>query len=126
MGCVKRFIPKVTKKQTLLQEGEVCIYNAFLKKNFALILWMKKETNIRFAIEGGGLQICLVFLPMNTIYTIEALRFRLLLLTTEAREALMDQFPCLSGTNACFYKTLTLQPSQNSALTETAEESISN
>jgi hypothetical protein len=43
-GNVKLLFQKDTKKQTLLLEGDICTYNAFIEKGFyARTLLMKKE-----------------------------------------------------------------------------------
>ncbi|OUD36110.1 Crp/Fnr family transcriptional regulator [Flavobacterium sp. FPG59] len=117
--CKTFFIPKkLRKKQVLLQEGDVCIYNAFVEKGH--------EHTVQFAIEGWWITDLSSFLTnSHSIYTIEALEdSELLLLTTEARESLMDQIPMFER-----YQRLLLQNAYianqariNSTLTETAEE----
>lgn len=132
--CKTFFIPKkLRKKQTLLQEGDVCIYNAFIEKGMLRSFSVDEKGNehiVQFAIEGWWISDLASFLTnSNSIYTIEALEdSELLLLTTEAREALMDQIPMFER-----YQRLLLQNAYianqariNSALTETAEDKYLN
>jgi CRP-like cAMP-binding protein len=132
--CKTFFIPKkLRKKQTLLQEGDICIYNAFVEKGILRSFSMDEKGNehiVQFAIEGWWITDLSSFLTnSNSIYTIEALEdSELLLLTTEAREALMDKIPMFER-----YQRLLLQNAYianqariNSALTETAEEKYTN
>ncbi|SHF77117.1 cAMP-binding domain of CRP or a regulatory subunit of cAMP-dependent protein kinases [Flavobacterium segetis] len=124
------FIPKkLRKKQTLLQEGDVCIYNAFVENGILRSFFTDEKGNehvVQFAIEGWWITDLSSFLTKsNSIYTIEALEdCELLLLTMEAREALMDKIPMFER-----YQRLLLQNAYianqariNSTLTETAEE----
>ncbi|MBB1193673.1 Crp/Fnr family transcriptional regulator [Flavobacterium sp. SOK18b] len=128
--CKTFFIPKkLRKKQVLLQEGDVCIYNAFVEKGILRSYFLDEKGNehtVQFAIEGWWITDLSSFLTnSHSIYTIEALEdSELLLLTTEAREALMDQIPMFER-----YQRLLLQNAYianqariNSTLTETAEE----
>ena len=132
--CKTFFIPKkLRKKQTLLQEGDVCIYNAFVEKGILRSFSIDEKGNehiVQFAIEGWWITDLASFLTnSNSIYTIEALEdSELLLLTTEAREALMNQIPMFER-----YQRLLLQNAYianqariNSALTETAEDKYLN
>jgi CRP-like cAMP-binding protein len=128
--CKTFFIPKkLRKKQNLLQEGDICIYNAFVEKGILRSFSIDEKGNehiVQFAIEGWWITDLSSFLTNgNSIYTIEALEdAELLLLTTEAREALMDKIPMFER-----YQRILLQNAYianqariNSALTETAEE----
>ncbi|OAB28869.1 Crp/Fnr family transcriptional regulator [Flavobacterium fryxellicola] len=132
--CKTFFIPKkLRKKQTLLLEGDICIYNAFIEKGILRSFYIDEKGNehlVQFAIEGWWITDLSSFLTnSHSIYTIEALEdSELLLLTTAAREALMDQIPMFER-----YQRLLLQNAYianqariNSALTETAEEKYIN
>ena len=132
--CKTFFIPKkLRKKQILLQEGDICVYNAFIEKGILRSFSMDEKGNehiVQFAIEGWWITDLSSFLTnSNSIYTIEALEdSELLLLTTAAREALMDKIPMFER-----YQRLLLQNAYianqariNSALTETAEEKYIN
>ena len=131
--CKTFFISKkLRKKQTLLQEGDICMYNAFVEKGILRSFSVDEKGNehiVQFAIEGWWITDLSSFLTnSNSIYTIQALEdSELLLLTTEAREALMDKIPMFER-----YQRLLLQNAYianqvriNSALTETAEEKYS-
>ena len=128
--CKTFFIPKkLRKKQTLLQEGDICIHNAFVEKGIMRSFFTDEKGNehiVQFAIEGWWITDLSSFLTKsNSIYTIEALEdCELLLLTMEARENLIDKIPMFER-----YQRLLLQNAYianqariNSALTETAEE----
>lgn len=128
--CKTFFIPKkLRKKQTLLQEGDICIHNAFVEKGIMRSFFTDEKGNehiVQFAIEGWWITDLSSFLTKsNSIYTIEALEdCELLLLTMEARETLIDKIPMFER-----YQRLLLQNAYianqariNSALTETAEE----
>lgn len=132
--CKTFFIPKkLRKKQSLLQEGDVCIYNAFVEKGILRSFSIDEKGNehiVQFAIEGWWITDLASFLTnRNSIYTIEALEdSELLLLTTEARDTLMNQIPMFER-----YQRLLLQNAYianqariNSALTETAEDKYLN
>ncbi|MFE3871854.1 Crp/Fnr family transcriptional regulator [Flavobacterium sp. ZS1P70] len=132
--CKTFFIPKkLRKKQVLLQEGDICIYNTFIEKGLLRSFTMDEKGNehiVQFAIEGWWITDLSSYLTNSTsIYTIEALEdSELLLLTTSAREALMDKIPMFER-----YQRLLLQNAYianqariNSALTETAEEKYIN
>ena len=132
--CKTFFIPKkLRKKQSLLQEGDVCIYNAFVEKGILRSFSIDEKGNehvVQFAIEGWWITDLASFLTnSNSIYTIEALEdAELLLLTTEARDALMNQIPMFER-----YQRLLLQNAYianqariNSALTETDEDKYLN
>lgn len=132
--CKTFFIPKkLRKKQILLQEGDICIYNAFIEKGILRSFTMDEKGNehiVQFAIEGWWITDLSSFLTNSaSVYTIEALEdSELLLLTTSAREALMDKIPMFER-----YQRLLLQNAYianqsriNSALTETAEEKYIN
>ncbi|RTY68354.1 Crp/Fnr family transcriptional regulator [Flavobacterium sp. GSP27] len=132
--CKTFFIPKrLRKKQILLQEGDICVYNAFIEKGILRSFSIDEKGNehiVQFAIEGWWIADLSSFLTnSSSIYTIEALEdSELLLLTTSAREALMDKVPMFER-----YQRLLLQNAYianqariNSTLTETAEEKYTN
>lgn len=132
--CKTFFIPKrLRKKQILLQEGDICLYNAFIEKGILRSFSIDEKGNehiVQFAIEGWWITDLSSFLTnSSSIYTIEALEdSELLLLTTSAREALMDKVPMFER-----YQRLLLQNAYianqariNSTLTETAEEKYTN
>lgn len=132
--CKTFFIPKkLRKKQVLLQEGDICVYNAFVEKGILRSFSIDEKGNehiVQFAIEGWWITDLSSFLTnSNSIYTIEALEdSELLLLTMEARESLMNRIPMFET-----YQRLLLQNAYianqariNSALTKTAEEKYIN
>ena len=132
--CKTFFIPKkLRKKQSLLQEWDVCISNAFVEKGILRSFSIDEKGNehiVQFAIEGWWITDLASFLTdSNSIYTIEALEgSELLLLTTEARDVLMNQIPMFER-----YQRILLQNAYianqariNSALTETAEDKYLN
>lgn len=93
------FIPKkLRKKQSLLQEGDICKYNAFVEKGILRSYTVDEKGNehiVQFALEGWWISDLSSFLTGGlSTYTIEALEdSELLLLTSSAREALMDKIP---------------------------------
>ena len=132
--CKTFFIPKkLRKKQSLLQEGDVCIYNAFVEKGILRSYSIDEKGNehiVQFAIEGWWITDLASFLTnSNSIYTIEALEdSELLLLTTEARDALMNQIPMFERYQRVLLQNAYIanQARINSALTETAEDKYLN
>ena len=132
--CKTFFIPKkLRKKQSLLQEGDVCIYNAFVEKGILRSFSIDEKGNehiVQFAIEGWWITDLASFLTnSNSIYTIEALEdSELLLLTTEARDALMNQIPMFERYQRVLLQNAYIanQARINSALTETAEDKYLN
>jgi len=132
--CKTFFIPKkLRKKQSLLQEGDVCIYNAFVEKGILRSFSIDEKGNehiVQFAIEGWWITDLASFLTnSNSIHTIEALEdSELLLLTTEARDALMNQIPMFERYQRVLLQNAYIanQARINSALTETAEDKYLN
>lgn len=132
--CKTFFIPKkLRKKQSLLQEGDVCIYNAFVEKGILRSYSIDEKGNehiVQFAIEGWWITDLASFLTnSNSIHTIEALEdSELLLLTTEARDALMNQIPMFERYQRVLLQNAYIanQARINSALTETAEDKYLN
>lgn len=128
--CKTFFIPKkLRKKQILLQEGDICIYNAFVEKGILRSFFIDEKGNehiVQFAIEGWWITDLSSFLTnTNSIYTIEALEdCELLLFTTTAREALMEKVPMFERYQRLLLENAYIanQARINSALTETAEE----
>ena len=128
--CKTFFIPKkLRKKQILLQEGDICIYNAFVEKGILRSFFIDEKGNehiVQFAIEGWWITDLSSFLTnSNSIYTIEALEdSELLLFTTTAREALMEKVPMFERYQRLLLENAYIanQARINSALTETAEE----
>ncbi|WP_367757782.1 Crp/Fnr family transcriptional regulator [Flavobacterium sp. WC2421] len=128
--CKTFFIPKkIRKKQTLLLEGDVCTYNAFVEKGILRSYTTDEkghENVIQFAFEGWWITDLSSFLTGgNSTYTIEALEdSELLLLTTTARESLMNAIPAFERYQRLLLQNayIALQTRINSALTATAEE----
>ena len=128
--CKTFFIPKkLRKKQILLQEGDICIYNAFVEKGILRSFFIDEKGNehiVQFAIEGWWITDLSSFLTnTNSIYTIEALEdCELLLFTTTAREALMEKVPMFERSQRLLLENAYIANHAriNSALTETAEE----
>lgn len=128
--CKTFFIPKkIRKKQTLLLEGDVCAYNAFIEKGILRSYTTDEKGNqhiIQFAFEGWWITDLSSFLMgENSTYTIEAIEdSELLLLTAAAREELMDALPVFERYQRLLLQNayIALQARVNSALTATAEE----
>ena len=128
--CKTFFIPKkLRKKQILLQEGDICIYNAFVEKGILRSYTTDEKGNehlVQFAFEGWWISDMSSFLTGGiTNYTIEALEdCELLLLTTAARDALMDKVPLFERYQRLLLQNayIAMQARIASALTETAEE----
>ncbi|NGY38513.1 Crp/Fnr family transcriptional regulator [Flavobacterium sp. XN-5] len=128
--CKTFFIPKkIRKKQTLLLEGDVCTYNAFIEKGILRSYTTDAKGNehiIQFAFEGWWITDLSSFLMgENSTYTIEAIEdSELLLLTAAAREELMDALPVFERYQRLLLENayIALQARVNSALTATAEE----
>lgn len=128
--CKTFFIPKkIRKKQTLLLEGDVCTYNAFIEKGILRSYTTDAKGNehiIQFAFEGWWITDLSSFLMgENSTYTIEAIEdSELLLLTAAAREELMNALPVFERYQRLLLENayIALQARVNSALTATAEE----
>jgi CRP-like cAMP-binding protein len=128
--CKTFFIPKkIRKKQTLLLEGDVCTYNAFIEKGVLRSYTIDDKGNehiVQFAFEGWWITDLSSFLTgTNSTYTIEAIEdSELLLLTTSAREELMVQLPAFERYQRLLLQNafIALQARINSALNLTAEE----
>lgn len=128
--CKTFFIPKkIRKKQTLLLEGDVCTYNAFIEKGILRSYTTDEKGNehiMQFAFEGWWITDLSSFLMgAHSTFTIEAIEdSELLLLTAVAREELMDALPVFERYQRLLLQNayIALQARVNSALTETAEE----
>jgi CRP-like cAMP-binding protein len=128
--CKTFFIPKkIRKKQTLLLEGDVCTYNAFIEKGVLRSYRTDEKGNehiMRFAFEGWWItDLSSFLLGKHSTYTIEAIEdSELLLLTASAREELMDALPVFERYQRLLLENayIALQARVNSALTESAEE----
>lgn len=128
--CKTFFIPKkIRKKQTLLLEGDVCTYNAFIEKGILRSYTTDEKGNehiMQFAFEGWWITDLSSFLMgAYSTFTIEAIEdSELLLLTAAAREELMDALPVFERYQRLLLQNayIALQARVNSALTETAEE----
>ena len=128
--CKTFFIPKkIRKKQTLLLEGDVCTYNAFIEKGVLRSYTIDDKGNehiVQFGFEGWWVTDLSSYLTgANSIYTIEAIEdSELLLLTTSAREELMIQIPAFERYQRLLLQNayIALQTRINSALNATAEE----
>ncbi|SEA96774.1 cAMP-binding domain of CRP or a regulatory subunit of cAMP-dependent protein kinases [Flavobacterium gillisiae] len=128
--CKTFFIPKkIRKKQTLLLEGDVCTYNAFIEKGILRSYTTDEkgqEHIMQFAFEGWWITDLSSFLMgVHSTFTIEAIEdSELLLLTATAREELMDALPVFERYQRLLLQNayIALQTRVNSALTATAEE----
>jgi CRP-like cAMP-binding protein len=128
--CKTFFIPKkIRKKQTLLLEGDVCTYNAFIEKGVLRSYRTDEKGNehiMRFAFEGWWItDLSSFLLGKHSTYTIEAIEdSELLLFTASAREELMDALPVFERYQRLLLENayIALQARVNSALTESAEE----
>jgi CRP-like cAMP-binding protein len=128
--CKTFFIPKkIRKKQTLLLEGDVCTYNAFIEKGVLRSYTLDDKGNehiVQFGFEGWWITDLSSYLTgTNSTYTIEAIEdSELLLLTTSAREELMVQLPAFERYQRLLLQNafIALQARVNSTLNATAEE----
>ena len=128
--CKTFFIPKkIRKKQTLLLEGDVCTYNAFIEKGILRSYTTDEKGHehiMQFAFEGWWITDLSSFLMgEHSTFTIEAIEdSELLLLTATAREELMDALPVFERYQRLLLQNayIALQTRVNSALTATAEE----
>jgi CRP-like cAMP-binding protein len=128
--CKTFFIPKkIRKKQTLLLEGDVCTYNAFIEKGVLRSYTIDEKGNehiVQFGFEGWWITDLSSYLTgANSTYTIEAIEdSELLLLTTSAREELMVQLPAFERYQRLLLQNayIALQARVNLALNATAEE----
>lgn len=128
--CKTFFIPKkIRRKQTLLLEGDVCTYNAFIEKGILRSYTTDEKGHehiMQFAFEGWWITDLSSFLMgEHSTFTIEAIEdSELLLLTATAREELMDALPVFERYQRLLLQNayIALQTRVNSALTATAEE----
>lgn len=128
--CKTFFIPKkIRKKQFLLQEGDPCIYNAFIEKGILRSFTVDEKGNehiVQFGLEGWWISDMASFLSgAKSTYTIEALEdSELLLLTTASLEFLMNKVPKFERYQRILLQNayIALQARIASTLTETAEE----
>lgn len=123
------FIPKkLRRRQYLLQEGDVCRYNAFVEKGIMRSYTVDEkgtEHIFEFAFEGWWISDLASFLSgQPSRYNIDALEdAELLLLTDAAREALMDKLPVFERYQRLLLENayIAQQSRITSSLTETAE-----
>jgi CRP-like cAMP-binding protein len=128
--CKTFFIPKkIRKKQTLLLEGDICTYNAFIEKGILRSYTIDEKGNehsVQFAFEGWWItDLSSFLLGQTSTYTIEALvDSELLLLTSSAREELMDVLPKFERYQRLLLQNayIALQTRINAALNDSAEE----
>ena len=128
--CKTFFIPKkIRKKQTLLLEGDICTYNAFIEKGILRSYTIDEKGNehsVQFAFEGWWItDLSSFLLGQTSTYTIEALEdSELLLLTSSAREELMDVLPKFERYQRLLLQNayIALQTRINAALNDSAEE----
>ena len=128
--CKTFFIPKkIRKKQTLLLEGDICTYNAFIEKGILRSYTIDEKGNehsVQFAFEGWWItDLSSFLLGQTSTYTIEALEdSELLLLTYSAREELMDALPKFERYQRLLLQNayIALQTRINAALNDSAEE----
>ena len=128
--CKTFFIhKKLRKKQVLLQEGDICTYNAFIEKGMLRSFTIDEKGNehiVQFGLEGWWVSDMSSFLTgSSATYTIEALEdTELLLLTMPAREALMQKVPMFERYQRLLLQNayVALQARIAASLTETAEE----
>ncbi len=126
--CTSFFIPKkLRKKQFLLQEGDVCKYNAFVEKGILRSYTMDEkgiEHIVQFALEGWWITDLASFLSGSlSTYAIEAIEdSELLLLTPAAREELMEKLPIFERYQRILLQNayIALQARIAASLTETA------
>ena len=124
------FIPKkLRKKQSLLQEGDICKYNAFVEKGILRSYTVDEKGNehtVQFAFKGWWISDLSSFLTGSlSTYNIEALEdSELLLLTRSAREELMNKIPMFERYQRLLLQNayIALQARIASSLNETAEE----
>ncbi len=131
--CTTFFIPKkLRRKQFLLQEGDICKYNAFVEKGILRSYTIDEKGNehiVQFALEGWWISDLASFLSGSfSTYTIEAIEdVELLLLTPEAREELMESMPVFERYQRILLQNayISLQARIAASLAETAEEKYS-
>jgi CRP-like cAMP-binding protein len=96
---IKHFTPrKLLKKQYLLQEGDVCRYIAFVEKGIVKSFTVDEKGNdhiFQFAMEGWVISDLYSFITEEpATFNIDALEnSRLLLLTNESQQQLMEKVP---------------------------------
>ncbi len=131
LGLIKPFfIPKkLRKKQFLLQDGDICKYNAFVEKGMLRSFTVDEKGNehiVQFAFEGWWISDLSSFLTGSVSNcNIEALEnLELLLLTMPAREELMNKVPIFERYQRLLLQNayIALQARIASSLTESAEE----
>lgn len=128
--CKTFFIPKkIRKKQLLLQEGDLCTYNAFIEKGILRSFTVDEKGSehiVQFGLEGWWISDMASFLSgAKSTYTIEALEdSEVLLLTTASLEFLMNKVPKFERYQRILLQNayIALQARIASSLTETAEE----
>lgn len=128
--CKTLFIPKkLRKRQYLLQEGDVCKYQAFVEKGILRSYTIDEKGNehiLQFASEGWWLADLSSFLTGEpSVFTMDALEdAELLLITKDSWELLLQKIPRLEHYFRILIQNhlITTQKRLLQSLSEQAEE----
>lgn len=128
--CKTLFIPKkLRKRQYLLQEGDVCKYQAFVEKGILRSYTIDEKGNehiLQFASEGWWMADLSSFLTGEpSVFTMDALEnAELLLITRDSWELLLQQIPRLEHYFRILIQNhlITTQKRLLQSLSEQAEE----
>jgi CRP-like cAMP-binding protein len=132
--CKTLFLPKkLRKKQYLLQEGDVCKYNAFVSKGLLRSYTIDNkgtEHILQFAFEGWWIGDIYSFLTEKpSLFNIEALEeCELLLLTKPSMELLLEKIPAFERYFRILIQNnlIATQKRLMGTLSESAEEKYTN
>ena len=132
--CKTLFLPKkLRKKQYLLQEGDVCKYNAFVSKGLLRSYTIDNkgtEHILQFAFEGWWIGDIYSFLTEKpSLFNIEALEeCELLLLTKPSMELLFEKIPAFERYFRILIQNnlIATQKRLMGTLSESAEEKYTN
>ncbi|MDB5121232.1 MAG: Crp/Fnr family transcriptional regulator [Sphingobacteriales bacterium] len=124
---------RLRKRQFLLQEGDVCKYNAFVEKGLLRSYTVDDKGNehiIQFAAEGWWISDLYSFLTgVTSVYNIEALEdCELLLLTKSASDELLARLPKFESYQRILLQGayIAMQRRIHASLNQTAEEKYLN
>jgi CRP-like cAMP-binding protein len=127
LTCKTFLFQKIRKKQTLLLEGDICTYNAFIEKGILRSYTTDEKgmnTSYSLLLKVGGSVIYRVLMGKHSTYTIEAIEDSELLLLTASAKELMNALPVFERYQRLLLENafIALQSRVNSALTATAEK----
>lgn len=132
--CKTLFLPKkLRKRQYMLQEGDVCKYNAFVSKGLLRSYTIDNkgtEHILQFAFEGWWIGDIYSFLTEKpSSFNIEALEdCELLLLTKPSMDLLLEKLPAFERYFRILFQNnlIATQKRLMGTLSETAEEKYTN